>query len=219
MRNNFRKTINKDPDFIMAQKEIQAMNKDMEKLRKKSDLRVSKIISDMIPEAISHHKWKISTEEAYVPGGSVFHDCFTLSFCIADEDKYPKTPMAVAAISSNKPKPYTNKSYSTKFTKKMSIRLNKKSYDSKNFWGIFRICDEFESYIFKYKKVSIGVGSGGNIVICSKKSIDDVYAAAKSLGIKLDMKSHLEYIESLEEQIRKTKSLVSDLSANMLFNL
>lgn len=34
MGNNFRKTLNKDADFVKVQKEINALNKDMEKLRK-----------------------------------------------------------------------------------------------------------------------------------------------------------------------------------------
>lgn len=217
MSSNFRKTLNKDSDFVKAQKEIQALNKDMEKLRKKSDSRVSKLISEMIPEAISHHKWRLSIEEVYVPRGHHMFDSFSLAFCIADDDE-PNTHAAVAIPTKSYPRSKRMGSTAQRFSKKM-IRLNKGYSDSSNFWGLYRLCDEFDSYVFKYKKVWVGISSGGNIVIGSKKSHDDVYSAAKSLGIKLDMKSHLEYIESLEEQIRKTKALVSDLSANMLFNL
>lgn len=218
MRSNFRKTLNKDTDFVKVQKEIQTLNKDMEKLRKKSDSRVSKLISEMIPEAISHHKWRLSVEEVYVPRGHHMFDSFSLAFCIADEDESNNTLAAVAIPTKSYPRNKRMGSTAQRFSKKM-IRLNKGYSNSSNFWGLYRLCDEFDSYVFKYKKAWIGISSGGNIVIGSKKSNDDVYDAAKSLGIKLDMKSHLEYIESLEEQIRKTKSLVSDLSANMLFNL
>lgn len=218
MGNNFRKTLNKDADFVKVQKEINALNKDMEKLRKKSDSRVSKLISEMIPEAISHHKWRLSVEEVYVPRGHHMFDSFSLAFCIADEDESNNTHAAVAIPTKSHPRNKRMGSTAQRFSKKM-IRPNKGYSNSSNFWGLYRLCDEFDSYVFKYKKVWIGISSGGNIVIGSKKSHDDVYDAAKSLGIKLDMKSHLEYIESLEEQIRKTKALVSDLSANMLFNL
>lgn len=217
MGNNFRKTLNKDADFVKVQKEINALNKDMEKLIKKSDSRVSKLISEMIPEAISHHKWRLSVEEVYVPRGNCFFESHSLAFCIADEDETNSSHAAVA-IPLKYPRKKRMGSTAQGFSKK-TIRLNKGYNDSSNFWGLYRLCDEFDSYVFKYKKVWIGISSGGNIVIGSKKSHDDVYDAAKSLGIKLDMKSHLEYIEGLEEQIRKTKALVSDLSANMLFNL
>ena len=216
MGNNFRKILNKDADFVRVQKEIHALNKDVEKLRKKSDSRVSKLISEMIPEAISHHKWRLSVEEVYVPRGNCFFDSYSLAFCIADEDE--GNAHAAVAIPMKYPCKKRIGSTPRAFSKKM-IRLNKGYNDSGNFWGLYRLCDEFDLYVFKYKKVWIGISSGGNILIGSKKSNDDVYAAAKSLGIKLDMKSHLEYIESLEEQMRKTRALVSDLSSNMLFNL
>lgn len=218
--------IEKDLEVSRIKKEINALHKKTRALNLKLGAKVEKIISSKFPIAISFHKWRVSEKEIYIPPEDSLQrnssfgrkKSFSLGFEMVPDDLEfisHQSPSMASSINLNK---YLSSGLVRPRAKKSMMIKRRPPAKIKSFNDLVIIAERWEIYRVKWKKVSFAFNSGC-FRIESSNSIDDVYSAVRELNIPMDLGSHITQIESLEEELKRRKDLVADLSSQMLFGI
>jgi hypothetical protein len=205
--------IEKDPNVKVLLKDLRSLDRKRRIIENKMNRRVVKLISSRIKPVLSSHKWVIG-DDFYTREDDSYKSSFSLAFRLYSDPSDVCSPglprIPAAKLAPNKAR--------YKKTMMKPHPLRKINPEIKSFNDLSRVMEHWDIFSIPWNGVFISFGEC-SFKIFSAKGMDEVFRAAKDLGITLDMKSALSEIEDIETFLLKKKELISDLSSKMLFNI